>query len=131
MPRHGFQAAPHVHFLADILHVRSHRLGADAQFVPNLLVDIAAGEQIQHFPFARREVLRAAGSRAGQMKMLDDFARNGAGHWSAALGDIHNRFEQLRRRTRFDQITAGSGFQRPENALAVLIHRKHNNLQCG
>ena len=65
------------------------------------------------------------------MKVLDNLARDGAGHRRAALGDIYNRFEQLRRGTRFDQIAAGPGFQRPENAFAVLIHRQHNDLQCG
>ena len=52
-----FEAATHVHFLADVFHMGPHGLGSNIQFVPDFLVDKTSGQQVQHFPLARREII--------------------------------------------------------------------------
>ncbi len=50
---HGFQAAAHMHLLADVLDVGPHGFRAYGQFVTDLLVDKTGGEQFQNLPFTR------------------------------------------------------------------------------
>lgn len=51
---YGFQPAAHMHLLADVFDVGAHGLGADAEFIADLLVDKTGGEQFQNLAFARR-----------------------------------------------------------------------------
>ncbi len=44
-----FETATHVHFLVDVFHMGTHRLGSNIQFVPDFLVDKTSGQQVQHF----------------------------------------------------------------------------------
>ena len=77
-----FGAGTDVKFFVDVAHVCVNGQIRDGESVSDFLVQVAFGEQVEDFPFARGQRLGGRLIRSGLMEGLNDFSSDVARHCS-------------------------------------------------
>jgi hypothetical protein len=95
----------------------------------NLLVQVAASEQIEDFSFAWGEAF-GFGTDFG-LERLDDFARDIAAHGGAAAADVAQGLEQFFATRLFKKISGCPGGEGFENMIYIFVNGKHDELRSG
>src|SRR6516162_5537150 len=91
----GFRARADMQFLIDMPYMSMDGGVAEAHAIGYFLVQIPFRKKVEHFRFARREIVRIARGRQRFLEGLDDFAGNMAAHRRATGVNLMNRRKQL------------------------------------
>src|SRR5665213_3548644 len=129
--KHSLGARSDVKFDVNPLQMTAHRQRADRQLVGDFLVAKTFGQQSKDFQFPLGYRPGDAGGVAFLLEVFHNFTGDGAGHGSAALMDLGDRFKNFGRGSRFDEITAGPRHKGFENFIGIFADSEDENLQGG
>src|ERR1700733_12423254 len=117
----GFGSGADVQLFVDMLQMSVHGGNADGQTFADFLARITLAKLLQNLFLALRENLVPGLTTGTLTKRFHDPAGDLAAHGGATQLDFLNGAQDVSRVGPLEQVAAGAGLKRPENALVILI----------
>ncbi len=118
--------------LADVLHVRAYRLGADRQPPGEVLRDVTLGHELENFAFPGRQhpadgtvvAFPSEGGPSLAHEQVPDHVRRDR---RAAVDDLQHRLREVQEPRVLDQEARGTSGEGPADLKLVVQRRVHDD----